>query len=227
MDICPDNILRACIVTQGPRSLEGINIFIEQQRAKPLLALSDRKYTFFHRIYEMKGISELVQQMLSVLEKEEVKPMPRPEGWNPVGLTELLWSRIQQLPKSDPGKTQRLIEDIQKYLDLGASLTQASSSGKTALHYATETGNVDIVNLLLEKCLTQRIKLDQFNTDAGSPLHTAILPKHEEIVENQKLEVVSLWLNQNTNVGQIETKEGNTAYIVQPNMVILILLCFY
>jgi ankyrin repeat protein len=227
MDICPNDILRECIVTQGPRSLQGINLFIEKQEAKPVLTLSDGKYTAFHKICEMKGSSELVQQMLSMLEEEEVKAMPRPEEWNPVGLTELLWGRIQQLPKSDPSKAQGLMKDIQKYLEVGASFTQASTSGKTALHYATETGNIEIVKLLLEKCYAEGIELDQFNTNAGSPLHTAILPKHE-ITEDQKREVVRLWLKQGTDVSQTEIKEGNTALHCAakhgyPNIIMLLL----
>jgi ankyrin repeat protein len=205
IDKYPHEILKEFMDEQGPINLRFISTIIEKLGTEGLVKPMDaRGYTPFHAICQIKGTSEQVKCMFELL-GAEAKDLAQPADWKPFSLTQLLWGRIQQLQKVDLSDGVEVINEIRQCIEAGAELTSFdNASQKTALHYAAETGHVQVVSLLLETCREAGIDWASFTTAAGSPLHTAMIPKYDKVTEAQRLEVARLLLEQGFQVDEVD-----------------------
>lgn len=87
---------------------------------------------------------------------------------------------------------------MQKYIDSGNDLNSLDENGMTPLHFASDRGSVDIINLLLDN----GAKLDSVNDEGQTSLMYAIICEH--------IEIVKLLLEKNANL-KIIAKDGSTA----------------
>jgi len=67
---------------------------------------------------------------------------------------------------------------VQKLLDLGADVNAQDNDGDAPLHGAAQTGNVEILDLILAKGANPNVK----NKEGGTPLMWAVVFDHEDAV---------------------------------------------
>ena len=72
---------------------------------------------------------------------------------------------------------------------------QELRSGKTALHFAVETGSLDLTKLILENCAVPETLIDSKNFDRRTPLHVAVLLSPVTLSEDNKIDLVRYLLS--------------------------------
>jgi ankyrin repeat protein len=87
---------------------------------------------------------------------------------------------------------------LQKYIDSGTDLNSLDENGMTPLHFASDRGAIDIINLLLDN----GAQIDSVNDEGQTSLMYAIICEH--------IEIVKLLLEKNANLKIIST-DGSTA----------------
>jgi len=89
-------------------------------------------------------------------------------------------------------KTRGKIDSAQvvdTLLQAGAAChTEDRRSGKTALHFAVETGSLELTRLIVEKCGVPETLIDSKNFDRRTPLHVAVLLN--TLSEDNKIDLV-------------------------------------
>ncbi|XP_024399143.1 uncharacterized protein [Physcomitrium patens] len=71
------------------------------------------------------------------------------------------------------------LEDVQRLLAQGTSVSSQDVQGRTALHMASANGHLDVVKCLIE----HGANVNMCNLEQNSPLHYAVLNAHKPVVE--------------------------------------------
>ncbi|XP_067935498.1 uncharacterized protein [Watersipora subatra] len=116
------------------------------------------------------------------------------------------------------GKTKKLIDSrkvIKELLDAGASCTISDNkTGKSCLHFAVESGSLDITRMVLEsKCHVESL-IDQKNYDRRTPLHFAVSLRR--ISEENKVDLVKYLISKGANKSSKDKNKLTPKDLVSP-----------